>query len=68
MDIIDFELRKKIQEMLSSGRFLIAISYVEGNKINHYTATKNFPRDCIVSSFEKIAENLADEVPIEDAK
>ena len=68
MSLVDFELRKKLQEAFSSGKFMMTISYIDGDKIQHYTATKDFPRDDILKTFEKLIQDMAKEIPVAGVK
>lgn len=63
---LDFiEMRKKIQEALGAGRFFITISYVEdadeGETIQHYYLTHNFPRENLMSSIEHLSKEILPE-------
>lgn len=61
--MLDFiEMRKKIQEALQAGKFLIQISYVgEEDKIQHYYLTHNFPREDLMPSMEMLAKMILPE-------
>lgn len=63
---LDFiEMRKKIQEALGAGRFFITISHVEdadeGETIQHYYLTHNFPREDLMSSLEHLSKEILPE-------
>jgi len=64
-NMILFELRKKLQEAVASGRFFITITKVVEEKdsrmLDHYTITNQFPTDDIVPSLEHFAKKFIGE-------
>ena len=71
----EIELRKKITEALTRGKYLITITYVEegafskDNVLRHYSIVRDFPDGDIVPTFEHLLtdiENNKVEVEVED--
>lgn len=64
--VSSFELHKKFTEAVKSGRYMITISTCDkkGKKIDHFMSTKDFPRDDMMPSVEKLAElALSEAIP-----
>jgi len=64
----NFELYKKLQEAIKSGSYMVAITAYDKNKrkMNHYTVTRNFPREDILSSLEAHAGNMSGEIAVNE--
>ena len=64
-NVILFELRKKLQEAVASGRFFITITKVIEDKekrlLDHYTITNQFPTEDIVPTLEHFAKKFIGE-------
>jgi hypothetical protein len=61
--MLDFiEMRKQLQKALASDKLFVRISYLdEGETIQHYYLTHNFPREDIMLSIEHIAKEILPE-------
>lgn len=60
----EFELRKKMQEALKSGRYFVTITRLdeETNRLEHYHVWREFPTDDLIPSLSHIANEIEGEV------
>ena len=58
--VSQFELRKKLQEALQSGKYFITVTYLNEDKKNlsHYFSWENFPVDDVIPSLSHIAMEI----------
>ena len=63
-NIGQFELYKKLQEAVKSGRYMVTITTYDDKKrrLDHYTVTNHFPREDILPSLEACAANMQDDI------
>ena len=61
--ISSLEVRKKVNEAMESGRYLITITYMskDGKTVHRHYTTQNFPRAEIAPALENLANDLASE-------
>ena len=60
--ISQFEMRKKMQEALQSGRYFITITYLDDKVLKHYYSWENFPVDDVMPSLSHIAGKIDKEM------
>jgi len=60
----EFELRKKIQEALKSGRYFITVTTLdeETSKLQHYIIYNDFPDADLIPSLSYIATDIDEKV------
>lgn len=57
--VVEFELRKKIQMALKSGRYFITVTHVdEESKLQHYYICNEFPQEDLVGSLSHVANEI----------
>jgi hypothetical protein len=52
------ELKKALDAALESGRYLISISYKDGEVLNHFWKTKNFPKEELIPTVRHIKDDI----------
>ena len=62
-NVVLFELRKKLQDAISSGSFFITITKFDekARKLEHYYTLKQFPTDDIVPTLEHFAGQFVED-------
>lgn len=70
VNISQFELRKKIQEAMLSGKYFITITIFDKSKkkLNHYYNWQHFPEDDVIPSLSHIAIQVEKEFKDEKDK
>jgi len=68
--VIDFKVRKRFMDAISTGRYLITISThdKEKNQINHYAVFNNYPTDDIIPSLEQTNRLIFKQIPDDPKK
>jgi len=64
MVITDLDIRRRLAQAATAGKYLIMISHVDQKKktVENFYKTVNFPRDDIPNALNKMAEMLDAEV------
>lgn len=68
--IAGFELRKKFQEAMTHGRYLVTITkYMGSGQMEHFTSYEDFPTDSILPAMQHLGNELLKGLyrPISDA-
>ena len=65
MTILDFEVRKKFMEAISTGRYIVTISSVNKEKkcLDHYAVFNDYPTDDILPSLEHTTRLVLNQLP-----
>lgn len=65
--VTSFELRKKLNEATTNGKFFITITYKEGNELKHFMVTNRFPKEDILPTLEHLAQQAIEELDVEES-